>query len=116
MGGVIACAAVAGAAAVWLARRRMRNPATLGGVLVTATMLAIPHALYYDGGLAALPLLAAAALRPAMRMAVAVLWLVAWTQPLRPYLPVPPITLILACSLWLAWRADGEGAAIDGTR
>jgi Glycosyltransferase family 87 len=112
--GAMACAAAAGLVAMWLARRRMTNPGALTGVLAAATVLAVPHALYYDAGLAALPLVAAAALGPSLVPAVALLWLLAWTQPLRPYLPVPPLTLILACSLWLAARADREPQRLDG--
>jgi hypothetical protein len=114
---VLACAAAAGLFAVWLARRRMRNPVARAGALVAATVLTVPHALYYDAGLAALPLAVAAALRPSMVPAVAALWLVAWTQPLRAHLPLPPLTLVLVCSLWLAVRADRKPARIepDGT-
>ncbi len=104
----LVCAGLLGGLALWLAWRRSSESAAFVGATVAAAVLAAPHALYYDGGLMALALVASAALRPATLPAVVALWLLGWTQPLRPYLPVPPVTLGLVLSLYLAVRADGR--------
>ncbi|MGH9408860.1 MAG: glycosyltransferase 87 family protein [Vicinamibacterales bacterium] len=96
------CAAVGIAMYVtWLAWRQTLQPVALVGAACATAVLIAPHALYYDGGLALIALLATADLRPTARDAVIVLWFLAWLQPVRGSLPVPPITIVTGAALWL---------------
>jgi hypothetical protein len=98
------------AAAVWTARRPRLHPLGVVAVAAGTAILISPHTLFYDGGLAALGLIAAGALRPSLFPAVGAIWLLAWAQPLRAYLPIPPMTIVVILSMWLAARAEGVGA------
>lgn len=87
---------------VWLTVRR-RNLSSLELLAMASAMavLIAPHASYYDAGLASLGLLAGAARRPNLWPVIAALWLLGWAQPFRAALPVPPLTIVLAGTLWL---------------
>jgi hypothetical protein len=91
--------------ALWIAWRERPDPVTLVSIAAAAAVLCAPYVLYYDGGLAALGLIAAWAVRPSWVPVIAGLWLLAWLQPLRVWLPVPPVTVVLAASMLLAARA-----------
>ena len=103
----IASALLAGIALrmAWLGRHPL---AVTAFALGTAVLIA-PHALYYDGGLAAMALIATAAWRPSTIPAVAAIWLLAWVQPLRPVLPLPPVTAGILLSLYLVYRVRENG-------
>ena len=82
------------------------HPVVLVGMAAAAAVLVAPHALFYDGGLAALGLAAAgdvvgAALIPYLAAA----WIISALQPFREYLPLPPITVVLVAVLVFAARA-----------
>jgi Glycosyltransferase family 87 len=96
-------AVLAAGLALWLALKK-RHPLEVTAVAAAAAVLMAPHALYYDGGLAALGLTAAAALRPSALTAVGAIWLLAFLQPLSSFLPVPPMTIVVMLSMWLVAR------------
>jgi hypothetical protein len=102
-------AAVTGAFAVWTAWRGCRHPAAVVAIAAGTAVLVGPHAIYYDGGVAALGLIAAAALRPTTAPAVAGLWALALAQPFRASLPLPPMTVVVVLSMWLAVRTPTDG-------
>jgi len=72
-----------------------------------AAILIAPHALYYDAGLAFLALTVAAARAPKRLPVIAVVYLLAWTQPFRAALPLPPLTAVAVAALWLSLSGDG---------
>ena len=86
--------------ALWLASKK-RHPLVVTAVAAATAVLIAPHALYYDGGLAALGLIAAGALRPSALTAVCATWLLAFLQPMSSFLPVPPMTIVILLSMWL---------------
>jgi hypothetical protein len=88
---------------LWLAFKK-RHPLVVTAVAAAAAVLIAPHALYYDGGLAALGLITAAALRPSALTAVCATWLLAFLQPMSSVLPVPPMTIVVMLSMWLVAR------------
>jgi len=94
--------AAAGAFALWTVQRQRLHLVSVAAVAVLAAVLIAPHSLYYDGGLAALGLIAAGSLDPSKVPAIAALWLLACLQPIRSYLPLPPMTLVVILSMWLA--------------
>ena len=97
--------------ALWTAwRRDDLHPLALVGVAAGTAALIAPHALYYDGGLAALGLVAVGALRPSRLPVIALLWLIAWAQPFRSSLPLPPMMVVLIASMILAARDARTGA------
>jgi Glycosyltransferase family 87 len=100
--------AAAGAFALWVVRRRRLHPVAVIAVATLTAVLIAPHTLFYDGGLAALGLIVAAALRPSLLPAVAAIWLLSWAQPLRAYLPLPPMTVVVVLSMWLAAGAEQD--------
>jgi Glycosyltransferase family 87 len=102
--GWIAALAVA-AYALWFASRASAHPVARVAVAAAATVLCAPYALYYDAGLAALGLIVAGAARPSVLPWIGALWLLAWLQPVRALLPIPPLTVVLLASLVLAARA-----------
>jgi hypothetical protein len=105
-------AAATGVFALWTAwRHDDLHPLAVVGVAAGTAALIAPHALYYDGGLAALGLMAAGALRPALLPWIGFLWLLAWAQPFRSSLPLPPMTVVLVASMVLAARHARSGAA-----
>ena len=82
-----------------------------------------PRALYYDGGLAILGLVAAGdALGRRSLPYVSGAWLLAAAQPLRDYLPVPPVTVVVVGAFVLALKASARaavrkpGGPVDGDR
>jgi hypothetical protein len=91
--------------ALSIAWRERPHPVALVAIAAAAAVLCAPYVLYYDGGLAALGLIVAWSVRPSWVPMIAGLWLLAWLQPLRAWLPVPPVTLVLAASMVLAARA-----------
>lgn len=102
--------------AIWLALRRdVPTVAATAFAMLTAVLI-VPHALYYDGGLAALALIAAVASRPSVLPAVLGIWALAWLQPLRTQLPVPPVTIVILLSMalvaWAGRRREELGTAI----
>lgn len=107
-------AALTAAFAVWLAaRRRELPPLDLVAIASATAVLIAPHALYYDAGLASLALIASAARSRGTRPVIVALWVIAWAQPFRSALPVPPLTVVLAGALWLMSRpADGSGRRV----
>jgi hypothetical protein len=96
-------AVLAAGFALWLALQK-RHPLVVTAVAAATAVLMAPHALYYDGGLAALGLVATAALRPSALTAVGATWLLAFLQPLSAFLPVPPMTIVVLLSMWLVAR------------
>jgi hypothetical protein len=108
-------AAATGAFALWMMRRsRMPAISVIAVAALTAVLIA-PHSLYYDGGLAALGLIAAGSLDRATLPIVA-LWLLSCLQPLRSYLPLPPMTIVVIGSMWLAARSARGGELDVGSR
>jgi hypothetical protein len=84
------------------AARRLGNPLMGIAVAVPAATLAAPHALFYDGGLAALPLVVAAGVMPAAMLPhLAVAWFAGAAQAFGAILPLPPLTLLLLYTIWL---------------
>jgi hypothetical protein len=83
----------------WRARHQ---PIVLTGVAAAAAVL-LSRGLYYDGGLAVLGAAAAADLAGAGGLRVYVIgWLLGGAQHLRPYFPIPPMTVVLAGALiWI---------------
>jgi Glycosyltransferase family 87 len=98
-------AAATVALAVRLAVRRDVPIVTVTAFAMTTAVLIVPHALYYDGGLAALCLIAAFGFRPSTLPAVAAVWALAFLQPLRPVLPVPPVMVAVMLAMALAARS-----------
>ena len=98
-------AAVTVVLAVRLALRRDVPIVTVTAFAMTTAVLIVPHALYYDGGLAALCLIAAFGFRPSTLPAVAAIWGLAFLQPLRPVLPLPPVMVAVILAMMLAARA-----------
>ena len=97
-------AALAVSCAIWLALRRDVPILAVAAFAMLTAVLIVPHALYYDGGLAVLALIVSAASRPSLLPAVAAIWALAWLQPLRAQLPVPPVTVAILLSMTLvAW-------------
>jgi hypothetical protein len=73
-------------------------------------VLLSPHAMYYDAGLAALPLLLSAVCGTPAERAVAVgLWAIAFLHPLAPALGVTPVFASLAGAFVLALRVYVRG-------
>ena len=104
------------AAAVVVATVRWTNNSDCGPIeLVTtasaAAVLIAPHALYYDAGLVFLLLMICVAQRPSTFPVAGAAYLLAWMQPFRPALPVPPLTLVVLTSLWLSLRQLRDPAA-----
>ena len=97
-----AAAAATGASALWIVRRPGMHPVSAVAVAVLTAVLIAPHSLYYDGGLAALGLIAAGSLDRSTFAPIVALWLLSWLQPVRSYLPVPPMTIVAIASIWLA--------------
>ena len=97
-----AAAAATGASALWIVRRSGMHPVSAVAVAVLTAVLIAPHSLYYDGGLAALGLIAAGSLDRSTFAPIVALWLLSWLQPVRSYLPVPPMTIVAIASIWLA--------------
>jgi hypothetical protein len=94
------------AGAIALTWRSKGHPAALMGVLASAAVLSAPHALFYDGGLAAIGLIAAGSLSGTSALPwVAASWLVAVAHMLRASLPLPPISVALIAALVLAAHA-----------
>jgi hypothetical protein len=108
--GWIAAAAVAVATVRWTMGAEGR-PIELVTTASAAAVLIAPHALYYDAGLVFLLLLVCVAQRPGTLPVAGAAYLVAWMQPFRPALPVPPLTLVVLVSLWLSLRQRREPAA-----
>jgi len=82
------------------------HPVSAIAVATLTAVLIAPHSLYYDGGLAALALIAAGSLDRSTFVVIVALWLLAWLQPVRAYLPLPPMTIVAIASMWLAARAE----------
>jgi len=97
-----AAAAATGGFALWMVRRSRMHPVSATAVAALAAVLIAPHSLYYDGGLAALALIAAGSLDRSTFAMIAALWLLSWLQPVRGYLPLPPMTIVAIASMWLA--------------
>lgn len=107
-------AAVAAGFAVWLTVTRSLPPVGLVALASATAVLIAPHALYYDAGLASLALIVCAGRRPRMVPLVGALWLLAWAQPFRAALPVPPLTVVVVAALAFlgyAISASGRGVA-----
>jgi len=103
--GWVAAAATAGFA-LWIVRRSRMHPVSAIALATLTAVLIAPHSLYYDGGLAALALIAAGSLDRSTFVVIVALWLLAWLQPVRAYLPLPPMTIVAIASMWLAARAE----------
>jgi hypothetical protein len=102
-------AAIATAALVlWTTWRKRLGAFPATGVGAGAATLISPYALYYDGGLAALALMTSVASRPSTLPAAAAMWLLAWLQPLRGWLPFPPMTVVVLFSVWLVSRLGSQ--------
>ena len=100
-----------GAGVVWMAWRARLAGVALVAVAAATAVLTAPYVLYYDGGLALLGLIVAWAARPSLLPAVGGLWLLAWLQVFREWLPLPPLTIVLAASLLLAARTREDAQA-----
>ncbi len=87
-------------------RRRSNQHVPLVEMASSAAVLVAPHALYYDGGLAALSMIwAGSTVGTASLPHIVGAWLLGAAQILRPYLPLPPLTLVMIASLLLSLRA-----------
>jgi hypothetical protein len=106
-------AAIATAAlALWTTWRKRLDAFPAAGVGAGAATLISPYALYYDGGLSALALITSVATRPSTLAAVAGIWLLAWLQPLRAWLPLPPMTVVVLLSVWLVSTVGSRHAGV----
>jgi hypothetical protein len=98
-------AAVTAGFALWLIVTRDVQPVGLVAIASATAVLIAPHALYYDAGLASLALIVCAGRRPGTLPVIGALWLLAWAQPLRAALPIPPLSVVVVAALALVWRA-----------
>lgn len=96
--------AVTAALVLWVTRRRRLPSLPATAIAAGAAALISPYALYYDGGLAALALMTSIGSRPSTLPAAGAIWLLAWLQPLRSWLPLPPITVVVLLAIWLVSR------------
>jgi hypothetical protein len=72
----------------------------------SASVLVSPHALYYDGGIAVLSMIrAGSVVGAALLPHIVGAWLLGAAQILRPYFPLPPLTLVVVASLLFSMRA-----------
>ena len=106
-----AAAAATGGVALWIVRRSRLHPVALIAVATLTAVLIAPHSLYYDGGLAALGLIVAGSLDRSKVALIVAVWLLSWLQPVRAYLPVPPMTIVAIASMWLAAGAERVNSA-----
>ena len=100
--------------AMWAAWRMRASPLAVTGIAAAAAILVAPHALYYEGGLIALTVIAMSnALGSRLPHVAGAVWLLLLVQPFRPLLPVPPTTLAVlfafGLAVWLA-RTDSFGS------
>jgi len=99
-------AAIAGlsvAAVVWKYGHSPDRALPVVAAAASVAVLTAPHAMFYDGGLAVLGVIAAGAFRGALVSPHAVgLWLLALAQVLRAYLPVPPLTIATVLALLMS--------------
>jgi hypothetical protein len=80
-------------------------------------VLLAPHAMYYDAGLAALPLLVGVVHgRRPERMAAIALWALAFLHPLAGALGVTPVFVSLVGTFLLAIRVHARGRLVSGRR
>ena len=108
--GWIAAAAVVVATVRWT-RGFEDRPIEYVTTASAVAVLIAPHALYYDAGLVFLLLLICVTERPGTFPVAGAAYLLAWLQPFRPALPVPPVTAVVLMSLWLSLRQRRDPAA-----
>ena len=75
------------------------------GVAMLLLSLTAPHAMFYEGGLAVLAVVAAAALRADVGPHAVGIWLLALAQVFRPYLPLPPLMVVMILALLMSVEA-----------
>jgi hypothetical protein len=94
-------------ASAWVERRRLSNHhVPLVEMASSASVLVSPHALYYDGGIAVLSMIrAGSVVGAALLPHIVGAWLLGAAQILRPYFPLPPLTLVVVASLLFSMRA-----------
>lgn len=100
--------------ALWIARQQRVPAVAVTAFAAGAAVLVGPHVLFYDAGLAALALIASATLRPSTLPYVIGIWVLAWLQPMRPLLPLPPLTAVVVLSMWLAGVLRSPSAKTSG--
>jgi hypothetical protein len=99
-------AGVAGMFALFHALRSREHHLALVGLGAATAALVAPHALYYDAAVGLMGLLGALQVFGRTLVPVFVVaWLLALTQPLRMYVPLPPLTLVLIVAVWFGARA-----------
>jgi hypothetical protein len=103
-------------ALIFIAAWRRLPAVWLAAATAAAAVLASPHALYYDGGLAMLGLLAAAAWNPSQRAVAVATWALAWLQPFSAFFPIPALTVVCVVSMVLVLLdAPSDQAASPAT-
>jgi hypothetical protein len=103
-------------ALIFIAAWRRLPAVSLVAATAAAAVLASPHALYYDGGLAMLGLLAAAAWTPSLRAVAVATWALAWLQPFSAFFPIPALTVVCVMSMVLVLQnAPSDQAASPAT-
>jgi hypothetical protein len=100
--------AIAAAVSAWIIRRRPIHIVAAASLATGLAVLIAPHTLYYDGALGAPGAIAAAGFDPAKLPLIAGLWLLSWLQPLAIHLPLPPMTIVMMASMWLAAGANAR--------
>lgn len=103
--------AIAAALSVWIVRKRRLHIAAAAAIATGLAVLIAPHTLYYDGALGAPGVIAAAAFDPSTLPLIAGLWLLSWLQPLAIHLPLPPLTIVMIASMYIAAGVKGVNYA-----
>lgn len=101
-------------------RRGREDLAGCWAVATAAVLLLSPHTQFYDAGLLALPAWLIAARQGTQAKAwLLALFLLAWTHPLTPYLPLQPLFLLTLFVVWVSVRhvrseAEPDPAPAEG--